>query len=63
MFFILSVMTNLITLNEKVDDVMKIVKSPKQSLLLTKDVSETNKREEKNTKILISHHFIGYIRS
>ena len=63
MFFILSVMTNLITLNEKVDDVMKIVKSPKQSLLLTKGVSETNKREEKNTKILISHHFIGYIRS
>ena len=43
-------MTKLITSNEKVVDVMKIVKSPKQSLLLTKSVSETNKREEKKYK-------------
>ena len=42
--------TTLIILNEKIDDIMKIVKSLEDSGLLIKGVSETIKNEAKEQK-------------
>ena len=44
-------MTTLIILNEEMDDIMKIVKSLKESGLLMKGVSETIKMKQKNKKV------------
>ena len=43
-------MTTLIFSNEEMKDIMKIVKSLEESLLLIKDVRETNKNEAKKQK-------------
>ena len=43
-------MTALMILNEKMDDIIKIVKSLKDTGLLVKGVSETNKNEAKEEK-------------
>ena len=42
--------TTLITSNEEMNDIMKIVKSLEESGLLIKDVSETIKNEAKEQK-------------
>ena len=41
----------LVTSNEEIHDIMKIVKSLEESGLLIKDDSEKNKNEEKNEKV------------
>ena len=43
-------MTTLIILNEEVDDIMKIVKSLKESGLLIRGVSETTQNKAKEQK-------------
>ena len=42
--------TTLMTLNEEMNDIMKIVKSLEESALLAKGVSETIKNEAKERK-------------
>ena len=56
---ILGSKTAPITANEEIDDVMKIVKSLKDSGLLIKDVKETVKTEAKER--WVSRHVIRYI--
>ena len=51
--------TTLIISNEEMSDIMKIVKSLKESRLLIKDVSETIRHEEKEQK----GRFIGMLLS
>ena len=43
-------MTTLIVSNEEMNDIMKIVKSPEESGLLIKGISETIKNEVKEQK-------------
>ena len=43
-------MTTLIISNEEMDDIMKIIKSPKEFGLLVKDVSGTIKNEAKKQR-------------
>ena len=43
-------MTTLIISNEKIEDIMKIVKSLQESGLLIKDISKTIKNNAKNEK-------------
>ena len=54
-------MTALINLNEEMDDFMKIVKSPEESGLLIKRVSQTMKNVAKE-QILIFRHLLRYFR-
>ena len=42
--------TSLIISNKEMNDIIKIIKSPKESGLLMRDVSETNKNEAKEQK-------------
>ena len=53
--------TTLIILNQKINDIMKIVKSLEEFGLLIKGVSETIKNEPK-TKRVIFWYVIRYIR-
>ena len=54
--------TRLITSNEEMNDIMKIVKSLGESGLLIKGVSKTVKNQAKRTKSRISQYVIRYIR-
>ena len=54
-------MTALITSKEKMEDILKIVKSLKESGLLIKGVSETINSETKEQKRWLSQNLIGYI--
>ena len=53
-------MKALITLNEEISDTMKIVKSLKESGLLTKSISKTIQNEAKEKK-MISWYVTRYI--
>ena len=52
-------MTISITLNEEMDDIMKIVKSLKESDLLIKDISETIENEAKGQKVGVLGMLLG----
>ena len=52
-------MTISITLNEEMDDIMKIVKSLKESGLLIKDISETIENEAKGQKVGVLGMLLG----
>ena len=54
-------MSALIILNEKVDDIMKIVKSLGESGLLMKGVSETIANETKDQKVAFLDMLMGKI--
>ena len=54
--------TRLITSNEEMNDIMKIVKSLGESGLLIKGVSKTVKNQAKRTKSRISQYVTRYIR-
>ena len=53
--------TTLIIFNEEVNDIMKIIKSLKESGLSIKDISETSKNEAKNKK-RISRNVIRHLK-
>ena len=55
-------MRTLITSNEEMNDIMKILKSPEESGLFIKGVSETIKNDTKEQKGRISQYVIRYIR-
>ena len=52
--------TTLISSNEEIQDVMKIVKFFKESRLLIKGVSETNEEESKEQKRWISKYVVRF---
>ena len=53
--------TALITLNDEIEDIMKIIKSLEKSGFLIKGISEQNKNEAKEQKIGISFDVIRNI--
>ena len=55
-------MTTLITSNEEMDDIIKIVNSFEKSDLLIKGLSKTIKNKAKEEKRWISQHVVRYIR-
>ena len=54
--------TTLITFNEEMNDIMKIVKSLEESSLLMKRASETIQNEAKKTKRRIFQYVVRYIK-
>ena len=54
--------TALIISNEEMNDIMKIIKSLEDSVLLIKGVSETTENEAKEKKRRISWNIIGHFR-
>ena len=57
-----SAVRTLIILNEQINDIIKIIKSLKESGLLIKGVSETIKNEAKKTKRRIFRNVIRHFR-
>ena len=57
-----SAVRTLIILNEQINDIIKIIKSLKESGLLIKGVSETIKNETKKTKRRIFRNVIRHFR-
>ena len=55
--------TTLIILNEEINGIMKIVQALKDSNILLKGVTKTNKNETKKTKRRIFKYVIRYFRS
>ena len=60
-FGLASCTTALITLNDEMEDIMKIIKSLEESGFLIKGISEKNKNEAKEQKIGISFDVIRNI--
>ena len=54
--------TTLITFNEEMNDIMKIVKSLEESSLLMKRASETIQNKTKKTKRRIFQYVVRYIK-